>query len=153
VVRSVTLALWGAGAGLVVAGASQLAARGSFGGGVMLAAGAMLVALCLVYRRLQPTGYRLDATGLEVERRSAHPLRFSGASTLVPGARLGFRWYGSGGLYGYLGRFGLRGAPGSARAYVTARAHLVVLDLDGTRVAISPHDSDELFERLGGVDG
>ena len=153
-VRVSTALVWAAGVA-VLAGAAAVLAGGRTGAGIgLLVVGLILVALCFVYRRLAPVAYRLDDDGLEIERHSARAQRFEGHSALVPGARLGIRTFGSGGLYGYLGSFRLAGgATGPVKAFVTDRGRTVVVEVDGRRVAISPADRDGLVEELGGSDG
>jgi hypothetical protein len=149
--RNLTVFVW-ALAGLLAAAGLVAAALGGMGAGGLLVVIALLDGgLCVVYRRLQPAGYRVDDAGVTVERRSAGPYRVAGRATVVPGARLGLRTMGSGGLYGYLGRFRLAGgATGPAKAFVTDRSHVVVVDVEGARVALSPLDNDSLVAELGG---
>jgi hypothetical protein len=150
--RIVTGSIWVLGVALAIVGAASLAAGDGGAGPGLLVAGVVMLGLCLVYRRLQPASYLLDDAGLEIRRRAAPPQRHAGEATLVPGARLAFRTFGSGGLYGYLGRFRLGGGTsGPATAYVTDRGKLVVLDLDGRRIAISPDDRDGLVGLLRGA--
>jgi hypothetical protein len=147
--QMLTRSVWALGVAFAMLGAALLALGDGGTGPGLLVAGLVLLGLCLVYRRLQPMSYVLDDVGLEIRRRAAPPERFAGEVALVSGARLAFRTFGSGGLYGYLGRFRLGGsASGPVRAYVTDRGKLVVLDLGGVRIAISPDDREALVELL-----
>ena len=60
---------------------------------------------------------------------------------------LGWRVAGDGGGYGYLGRFRAEGR--TVSAYVTDRARVVVLEVGGTALALSPDDPDDFVERVG----
>ena len=113
-------------------------------GALLAAGGAGVVALCAVYRRLQPVAYDLDGSGLEIERRGRASRRYAGLVASLPDARLGLRLAGSGGLYGYLGRFRLVGG-GRADAFVTSRAATLILRVGDAVVAVSPSDRDEFL--------
>jgi len=105
--------------------------------------------LCAAYRQLQPVAYDLDGSGLEIERRGRASRRFAGLVALLPDARLGVRIAGSGGLYGYLGRFRLVGG-GRVDAFVTSRAATLIVRVGDAAVAVSPADRDVF---LGDVEG
>ena len=152
--RLLTAFTWGLAGALVALGVLLLAIADLAAGILVLAVSLLLGVLCVVYRRLQPVSYEVDGAGLTVRRRLATPRRFEGNTTLMPGATLGLRVMGSGGLYGYLGRFRLRGAAtGSANAFVTDRSRVVVMDVGGGRVALSPLDGEALSDEVGGPRG
>lgn len=140
-VRVSTAALWAFGTGLVVAGVVVGAAGERVGGAVLVASGAGDLALCAVFRRLQPVAYTLDGSGLTIERRGGTARRFAGLVRALPDVRLGIRIAGSGGLYGYLGRFRLVGG-GRVEAFVTNRTASLVLCAGDAIVAVSPADRD-----------
>ena len=50
------------------------------------ASGAGIVALCAVYRRLEPVAYDLDGSGLSVERRGRAARRYAGLVAVLPEA-------------------------------------------------------------------
>ena len=149
--RILTRLTWTLAAVLSAIGAILIAAGVVSGGVVLLAVAVLDGVLCVVYRRLEPVAYRVEESGVTIERRFAGPYSVPGHASLVPGASLGLRTMGSGGLYGYLGRFRLAGAAtGSVRAFVTDRSRTVVVDVDGGRVAVSPLDRDLLLAELAG---
>jgi PH (Pleckstrin Homology) domain-containing protein len=116
------------------------------GAGLALVAGALLLAgLCFYYRRRQPLGYRIAPEGLIVVERGGER-RIDGAVANPRDAGLGLRIYGSGGLYGYLGRFRLADRAGTARAFVSDRRRVRVVDVGDGAVAVSPADPDAFCE-------
>ena len=127
--------LWAAAGGSLWNGANLL-------GVVFIAAAALDLGLILWFRRLQPTGYVIDADGLAIERR-AGARRYVGAVGEPRAARLGLRLWGSGGLGGYLGLFRLAGG-GRVRAHVTDLARVVVVPVGAVEVAISPARPEEV---------
>lgn len=134
-----TAGVWASGAGLLAAGVGVGLTGEPATGTVLAASGAGVVVLCAVYRRLQPVAYDLDGSGLEIERRGRKARRYAGLAAALPEARLGLRIFGSGGLYGYLGRFRLAGG-GRVDAFVTDRAAVVVVRVGDAVVAVSPAD-------------
>ena len=66
--------------------------------------------------------------------------RIDGAVANPRDGGLGLRVLGSGGLYGYLGRFRLADHRGSARAYVSDLRRVTVVDVGAAAVAVSPAD-------------
>lgn len=140
-VRVSTAALWAFGSGLVAAGVVVGATGERAVSAVLVASGAADLALCTVFRRLQPVAYTLDGSGLTVERRGSTARRFAGLVRALPDARLGVRIAGSGGLYGYLGRFRLAGG-GRVEAFVTNRAAALIVRAGDVIVAVSPADRD-----------
>ena len=136
-----TAGVWVLGAALLVGGAAVGAAGEPTTGALLAAGGAGVVVLCAVYRRLQPVAYDLDGSGLEIERRGRASRRYAGLVASLPDARLGLRIAGSGGLYGYLGRFRLVGG-GRVDAFVTSRASTLIVRVGDDAVAVSPADRD-----------
>jgi hypothetical protein len=74
-----------------------------------------------------------------------------GAVGNIRRGRLGLRVAGSGGLYGYLGRFRAEGR--SVRAFVTDRDRVVLLGVGETHVAVSPDDPERFVTELRGPAG
>jgi hypothetical protein len=108
--------------------------------GLILVGSALLLAwLCFYYRRRQPLGYRIAPDALVVVERGGER-RIDGAVANPRDVGLGLRIYGSGGLYGYLGRFRLAEHQGTARAFVSDRRRVTVVDVGTAAVAVSPAD-------------
>jgi hypothetical protein len=142
----VTAIFWGVvglawlGCGVGLSNGSALQALG------MLAGGLVLIAVGLWLRATQPIAYRVEPDALVVERRRG--------ATRVPGAvarhaapvRLGVR-LGSGGLYGYRGRFRVDGG-GWARAFVTDVRRAALIDVGGRPTVVSPVDPDALIREV-----
>jgi len=143
----VTAGIWLLAPVLLVSG--TLAARGGerAGAAIFVAAGVGALALAAAYRRLQPVAYGLDGSSLEIERRGAAARRYQGVVEPLPGARLGIRIAGSGGLYGYLGRFRLVGG-GHAHAFLTRRAATSIVSVGDEVVAVSPSDPDAFLSEV-----
>lgn len=139
--RVSTAGVWALGAGLLAAGAGVGLTGEPTTGAVLAASGAGVLTLCAVYRRLEPVAYDLDGSGLEIERRGRGARRYAGLVAALPEARLGLRIFGSGGLYGYLGRFRLSGG-GRVEAFVTSRAATLIVRVGDAVVAVSPADRD-----------
>ncbi len=112
---------------------------------MLAASGAGVLTLCAVYRGLQPVAYGLDGSVLEIERRSRAARRYAGLVEVLPQARLGLRIAGSGGLYGYLGRFRLVGG-GRVDTFVTDRAATLIVRAGSAVVAVSPADRDAFLD-------
>ena len=111
---------------------------------VMLVVAIGLGGLALWLRYTQPTGYRLEADGLVIERRVGST-RISGrVERHVGKATLGLR-LGSGGLYGYRGRFRITGG-GWARSFATDVRRTVLIKVGGQPIVLSPIDPAGLVE-------
>jgi hypothetical protein len=121
-----------------------VAAGGAFandqnGAGGWLVLGAVgILGVIVACRRRQPLAYRVGQLGVIVEERRGEA-EFPGVVELLPGAQLGMRVWGSGGLYGYFGRFRLRGG-GRVRAFLTRRTPITVLKIGELVLAVSPVD-------------
>jgi hypothetical protein len=144
--RIVTVMIWALTAGMIAGGAIALQQGASPAGVILLAVGGSLAALHGWLRRIEPRSYVVDDGSLRVERRSDSK-RFVGPFVNVRRGALGWRVAGDGGGYGYLGRFRADGR--TVSAYVTDRSKVVLLDVGGAALALSPDDPDEFVERLG----
>lgn len=141
--RGATLLVWS----LVLMGAALALAALVRGDGWPLAAGAAIALgiglVAVVGRAVQPVAYAVGPDGLVVRRRHARPRRYGGPVRVVSERRpfhvKDFRLLGSGGLYGYTGRFSLHGL-GRARVHVTSPGRALVVDAGGTLVQVSPDD-------------
>jgi hypothetical protein len=118
--------------------------------GVVLA-GAIGATLVVAWA-LAPAGYAIEAGRLRIDR----PLRaieiplasIRAAAALPDGAFSGSaRIAGSGGLFGYYGRFWNRRL-GAFRLYATRRTGLVAVDTDGDRFVLSPEPPARFLEVL-----
>jgi hypothetical protein len=118
---------------------------------LLLLVGAGLLVVCEVMRRSLPVAYEVDSGGVVVHRRSLADRRFAGAVWDIRRGRLELRIAGSGGLYGYRGRFRAEGR--SVRAFVTDRDRVVLLVAGETRVAVSPDDPERFVAELQGPGG
>lgn len=151
--RGATLLVWS----LVLMGAALALAALVRGDGWPLAAGAAIALgiglVAVVGRAVQPVAYAVGPDGLVVRRRHARPRRYGGPVRVVSERRpfhvKDFRLLGSGGLYGYTGRFSLHGL-GRARVHVTHPAHGVVVDAGGRLVQVSPRDVRGFVAAAGG---
>lgn len=133
------VALW-VGAGVGVSGGSLLALV------VMLAGALLLAALGYAMRVTQPVAYHVEADGLVIERRRGET-RVPGAIEPFDGkATLGMR-LGSGGLYGYRGRFRLS-TGGWSRAFVTDVRRSTLIRVGGRAVVLSPVDPEGLIREV-----
>jgi hypothetical protein len=113
---------------------------------VMLVVALGLGGLALWLRYTQPTGYRLEADGIVIERRVGSK-RISGrVERHVGKATLGLR-LGSGGLYGYRGRFRIAGT-GWARAFVTDVKRTSLITVGGRSIVLSPLDPAALVQEV-----
>lgn len=113
---------------------------------IMLLVALLLAGLALWLRFTQPLRYRLEADGLVIVRRHGE--------TRVPGrvarhterATLGLR-LGTGGIYGYRGRFRVSGL-GWARSFVTDVRRVALIDVGGQRIVLSPIDPAALVQEV-----
>jgi hypothetical protein len=145
--RIVTALVWLLAAGLAAGGAVAVSAGGRPAGLLLILVGLSLAALHAWLRRIEPRSYVVEDHGLSILRRSAAPRRFVGALEKSHRGVLGWRVAGDGGGYGYLGRFRAEGR--TVSAYVTDRARVVLLEVGGTALALSPDDPDDFVERVG----
>lgn len=121
------------GFGITLSGGSAL------GAAVMIVVAVLLAALAFQLRRTQPVAYRIEPDALVIARRNGGETRLAGAvEPHVEKVTLGMR-LGSGGLYGYRGRFRVSSG-GWARALVTDVRRTVLIRVDGERVVLSPLD-------------
>ena len=144
--KFVTTVFWG-GVGLAWVGSGVGASRGDgLQAVVMLIAALLLGGLALWLRYTQPMGYRVERDGLVIVRRVG--------STRIPGsverhvgkATLGLR-LGSGGVYGYRGRFRIA-AGGWASAFVTDVKRTSLITVGGRSVVVSPLDPAALVQEV-----
>jgi len=138
---------WVLAAGVTAAGVFTLIAEPGWASALLLLVGGGLLVVCEVERRSRPVAYEIDEDAVVVRRRGLAERRFSGVVRDVRRGRLGLRVAGSGGLYGYLGRFRADGR--QVRAFVTDRDRVVLLVAGATRVAVSPDDPDAFVTELG----
>jgi len=144
--RIVTLLVWALSLGSIVGGAIALQHGASAAGAILIAVGGSLVALHGYLRRIEPRAYVVEEGALRVDRRSGSR-RFVGPFRNVRRGALGWRVAGDGGGYGYLGRFRADGR--TVSAYVTDRGKVVLLEVGGSALALSPDDPDEFVELVG----
>jgi hypothetical protein len=113
---------------------------------VLVASPALLVALVALPMVLSPSGYAVGAGDLAVLRRGTRPLLFPLGSLLAarPTAMpRSLRMLGSGGMFGWWGRFANRDW-GRFKAYATDRRRGVLLEWPGLKLFVSPEDPDAL---------
>lgn len=110
----------------------------------MLSAGVVLGAIGLWLRITQPVAYRLDGDALVIERRRGSSRIAGRIEPHAEKARLGLR-LGSGGLYGYRGRFRITGG-GWTRSFATDVRRTVLIKVGGDRIVLSPIDPAGLVE-------
>jgi hypothetical protein len=113
---------------------------------VLVASPALLVALVALPMVLSPSGYAVGAGDLAVLRRGTRPLLFPLGSLLAarPTAMpRSLRMLGSGGMFGWWGRFANRDW-GRFKAYATDRRRGVLLEWPGFKLFVSPEDPDAL---------
>jgi hypothetical protein len=117
-----------------------------------LAPASLLALTCGIAFALSPRGYAIEAGKLRLER----PLRaieiplasIRAAGALPDGALRGsVRVAGSGGLFGYYGRFWSRRL-GAFRLHATRRTGLVVVDTAADRFVLSPEPPERFVEVL-----
>jgi hypothetical protein len=145
--RVTTRTMWLAAAGSVTAGVAVAALGSAWSGLGLVVLGAFLFALLTWMRRIEPRSYDVGDGVLRVRRRSASPSSFSGTIADVRRGRIGLRVFGDGGAYGYLGRFRADGR--TVRAFVTDRRNVVLLDVGGAPLALSPRDPDRFVAEVG----
>jgi Bacterial PH domain len=117
---------------------------------VLVASPALLVALVAVPLVLSPSGYAVGAGDLAVLRRGTRPLLFPLGSLLAarPTAMpRSLRMLGSGGMFGWWGRFANRDW-GRFKAYATDRRRGVLLEWPGFKLFVSPEDPDALCQAV-----
>ena len=113
---------------------------------VLVASPALLVALVALPLVLSPSGYAVGSGDLAVLRRGTRPLLFPLGSLLAarPTAMpRSLRVLGSGGMFGWWGRFANRDW-GRFKAYATDRRRGVLLEWPGFKLFVSPEDPDAL---------
>ena len=137
---------WLLAIGAAVAGVATLASGPGWPAVLLLVVGLGLAVTCEIARRSRPVAYEVDADLVVVCRRGRPDRRFTGPVRDVRRGKLGLRVWGSGGLYGYLGRF--RADGGRLRAFVTDRHRVVLLAAGETRLALSPNDPDMFVESI-----
>ena len=142
-----TALVWVLAAGLAAGGAIAFSSGARPAGVVLILVGLSLAVLHAWLRRIEPRWYVVEDYGLSILRRSASPRRFVGALENPHRGALGLRVAGDGGGYGYLGRFRAEGR--TVSAYVTDRARVVLLEVGGIALAVSPDDPDEFVQRVG----
>lgn len=133
--------MWLASGVLWVLGGGALLSGDSGVGAVLVASALGMAALCVYYRRRQPLAYRVEDDALVVVERGGER-RIEGAVGERRDGGLGLRVLGSGGLYGYLGRFRLRDHQGSTRAFVSDLRRVAVIEVGDVAVAVSPADRE-----------
>ncbi|MCX6390903.1 MAG: PH domain-containing protein [Actinobacteria bacterium] len=142
----VTVMFWGI-VGLAWVGSGVGASRGDgLQAVVMLVVALLLGGLALWLRYTQPMRYRVEQDGLVIERRVG-TTRIAGRIERHAGqATLGLR-LGSGGLYGYRGRFRIA-AGGWANAFVTDVKRSSLITVGGRSVVLSPVDPAALVQEV-----
>jgi hypothetical protein len=111
---------------------------------VLVASPALLVALVAVPLVLSPSGYAVGSGDLAVLRRGTRPLLFPLGSLLAARPTTmprSLRVLGSGGMFGWWGRFANRDW-GRFKAYATDRRRGVLLEWPGFKLFVSPEDPD-----------
>ena len=114
--------------------------------GGMLAGGGLLALLGLWLRATQPVAYTLEHDALVIQRRRGATRLPGSVDRHVEDAVLGLR-LGSGGLYGYRGRFRVNGR-GWARAFVTDARRAALVDVGGRPTVLSPADPAALVREV-----
>jgi len=131
---------------VAVGGPVLLAITRSGGLTVLLGAPTLFVVLIALPLAFSPSGYAVGAGELAVLRRAARPLLFPLGSlaaarpTAMPRST---RLPGSGGLFGWWGRFANPGW-GRFKAYATDRRRGVLLEWPGFKLFVSPEDPEAL---------
>jgi len=112
-------------------------------------------AVLAVVALFAPRSYRVEPDGIVVKRLGpAAVIRYERIREIrrISPDDVGFAWrtFGSGGFLGWFGRFYSRRL-GAFRAHATNMADLVlVTEVDGTKIVISPHPPDEFLEAVRG---
>ncbi|HYT27309.1 MAG TPA: PH domain-containing protein [Actinomycetota bacterium] len=134
-------------AGVVaIGGAVALALARPGGLTILVGAPSLFVLLVALPLAFAPTGYAVGRGELAVLRRGAAPLLFplGGLAAARPTAMpRSVRLLGSGGLFGWWGRFANRGW-GRFRAYATDRRRGVLLEWPGFKLFVSPENPEAL---------
>jgi hypothetical protein len=123
-----------------------LSAGQTLGAAVLGLLALAFAAIAYALRRTQPVAYRIEPDAVVIERRTG--------ATRIPGpvephlerVTLGLRM-GSGGLYGYRGRFRISSG-GWARAIVTDVRRAVLIRVGGRPLVLSPVDPDALVREV-----
>jgi hypothetical protein len=151
--RFITGIFWVLVAGVWI-GSGSLLSSGKTGIALVMAAVAVgLAAIAIACRLRQPMGYAVEEDGLTVVRRRGSR-RIAGALRAAkprPFHPRDLRLLGSGGLYGYLGRFRLADE-GSVSSFVTDGRRGVLVDVGDRRVLVSPRDEAAFVRAAGGAD-
>jgi hypothetical protein len=111
---------------------------------VLVASPTLLVAVVALPLVLSPAGYAVGSGDLAVLRRGTRPLLFPLGSLLAarPTAMpRSLRMLGSGGMFGWWGRFANRDW-GRFKAYATDRRRGVLLEWPGFKLFVSPEDPE-----------
>jgi len=145
--RIVTALIWALAAGIAAAGAYAFGEGARPVGVLLVLVGLSLAALHAWLRRIEPRSYVVEDYALSIVRRSASPRRFVGPFANAHRGALGWRVAGDGGGYGYLGRYRAEGR--TVSAYVTDRARVVLLEVGGIALAVSPDDPEDFVEKVG----
>lgn len=145
--RITTRTMWVAAAASVGVGAALAVLEPPWSGLVLVVLGILLVVMLAWMRRIEPRSYDVGDGVLQVRRRSASASSFSGTIAHVRRGRLGLRIAGDGGAYGYVGRFRAEGR--TVRTFVTDRQSVVLLDVGGASLALSPRDPDRFVAEVG----
>jgi hypothetical protein len=143
----VTKGIWLLAIGLLAGGAGVAVFGSSSAGLVTLVVGALFALTVAWMRRVEPRAYDVGEGALQVRRRSAAASTFSGPIAHVRRGALGLRVWGDGGGYGYLGRY--RAGGRTVRAFVTDRRNVVLLEVGGDALALSPRDPDDFIAEVG----
>lgn len=115
---------------------------------------AMLYVVILAFSwAMAPRSYEVQHGDLVVNRNAWRPFRspLRGLAEMSEPGRMGLRIAGSGGGFGYYGRF-RRGDIGTYRAYLTSRDHATVVPVttDVGIVTVSPADPQSFVARVTG---
>ena len=119
----------------------------------MLIAPIVVVAGIAITALWRPTAYSLSQEGLSIHRIAGEklfPLHqiVSAALTQKDELGLGLRTFGSGGVFGYLGKFWFSKAK-SITMYVTDRSRMILITLEsGKKIMISPDESVAFLNTL-----
>jgi hypothetical protein len=124
--------------------------------GLALVMGAVAIAfaaLAIWCRLLQPMAYEVQPDRLSIVRRrgAVHLPGRPRDAEVRPFGPSDLRILGTGGLYGYTGRFRLAGI-GWVWSYVTDGRAGVLLRVGDRPVLVAPADRDGFIEAVGGVD-